>query len=95
MQTLTHNEIQALHAILEEAIVQSKDDDGDPVFHEVNFDTVKPFDDKLTQSNVYDGLAKRDYIQCGVMEDVLGKVEEFVCITPAGLEALKTARGVH
>lgn len=95
MLTPTTHEIQALTAILEEAIVQSRDDDGDPVFHEVSLDSVNPFGDKVTQSNVYDSLAKQGLVECSVMEDVLGKVEEFVCITPEGLEALKSAQGVH
>lgn len=97
MLTLTDNEVQALNAILEEAIVKSKeDDDGDPVFHEVDFVSVNPFSDALLQSDVYDSLAKKGLIECSAMEEVRsGKVTEFVCITPEGLEALKSAKGVH
>ncbi len=93
---LTSNEVQALDAILEEAIVKSKEeDDGDPVFHEVNTDNVNPFSDMRMQSDVYAGLAKRGLIECSVGEDRIGNVFEFVCITPEGLEALKSAKGVH
>lgn len=50
---LTSSEVQALDAILEEAIVKSREeDDGDPVFHEVNTNDVNPFADKRTQSDV-------------------------------------------
>lgn len=96
MLTLTDSEVQALNAIFEEAIVKSKDDDGDPVLHEVAVDSVNPFGDKLTQSNVYDSLAKNGLILSSGTEDEHGReVSEFVCITPEGLEALKSAKGVH
>lgn len=98
MLPLTHEEVQALEAILEEAIVKSKEDDGDddPVFHEVDFVSVNPFGDALLQSDVYDSLAKKGLIECSVMEEFRsGKVTEFVCITAAGYEALKSAKGVH
>ena len=59
---------------------------------------VNPFGDKLTQSSVYDVLSKKGFIECSGPagdpdeddEDV-----EFVCITPTGLDALKTAKGIH
>lgn len=96
MITLIDSEVQALSAILEEAIVQSKDEGVDPVFHEVDVDSVNPFDDLLTLSNVYDNLAKHGLIECSGTEDEDGnEVLNFVCITPDGLEALKSAKGVH
>jgi hypothetical protein len=94
--TLNDSEVLALNAILDEAIVQSKDDDGDPVYHDVNCESVNPFGDKQTQSDVYDILAKNGFIECSGMEDKEGnKLAEFVCITPQGIEALKAATGVH
>jgi hypothetical protein len=57
---LTSREVQALDAILEDAIVKSKEeDDGDPVFHEVNPNGVNPFADKRTQFDVYTSLAMK------------------------------------
>jgi hypothetical protein len=94
--TLTHDEVRALNAILDEAIVQSEAEGVDPVFHEVDVDSVNPFDDTLTQSNVYDSLAKNGLIQCSGTEDERGgEILEFVCITPDGWKALKSAKGVH
>jgi hypothetical protein len=94
---LTSEEVQALDAILNDAIVKSKEDDGDgdPVFHEVNAEGVNPFADKRTQSGVYTSLAKKGLIECSGYMDVTGKSEEYVCITPEGLEALKAAKGVN
>ena len=47
---LSSEEVQALEAILEDAIVKSKEeDDGDPIFHEVNANGVNPFADRRTQ----------------------------------------------
>jgi hypothetical protein len=93
---LTSDELQALDAILDDAIVKSKDeDDGDPVFHEVDVNGVNPFADRRTQSSVYDSLAKKGLIECSGYEDTSGVEMEFVCITPEGLEALKTAKGVN
>jgi hypothetical protein len=42
---------------------EQRGDDGDPVFHEVNAKGVNPFADKQTQSDVYDSLAKKGFIQ--------------------------------
>lgn len=94
---LTDAEAQALDAILEAALIDSQEDDGDPVFHEVDASSANPFADKQTQSDVYTSLAKRGLIECsGTVDRDTDKVqEEFVCITPAGLEALKDARGVN
>lgn len=94
---LNSREVQALNAILESAIVRSREeDDGDPVFHEVNANDVNPFTDKLTQSNVYTSLAKQGLIECSGIEDQNGgEILEYVCITPKGLAALKSANGVH
>ena len=94
---LTSREVQALDAILEGAIVKSKEeDDGDPVYHEVSANGVNPFADKLTQSNVYTSLAKKGLIECSGTEDLSGgEILEYVCITPKGLEALKSAKGVN
>lgn len=93
---LTSSEVQALDAILEEAIVKSREeDDGDPVFHEVNTHDVNPFADRRTQSDVYTRLAKKGLIECSGGEDLGGTVSEYVCITPKGLEILKSAKGVH
>ena len=92
---LNSNEIRALSAILEDAIVKSKDeDDRDPIFHEVNFKDVNPFSDACTQSDIYDILSSKGFIECSIFEDRNGS-EEFVCITPRGLEALKSASGMH
>jgi hypothetical protein len=89
--------VQALDAILEEAIVKSKEeDDGDPVFHEVNANGVNPFADQRAQSNVYTSLANKGLIECSGTGDLSGgEILEYVCITPKGLEALKSAKGVH
>ena len=94
---LTSREVQALEAILEDAIVKSKEeDDGDPVFHEVNVNGVNPFADEQTQSDVYTSLAMKGLIQCSGTEDLGGsETLEYVCITPEGLEALKSAKGVN
>jgi hypothetical protein len=94
---LTKEEVQALDAILDGAIVKSKEeDDGDPVFHEVDVKGVNPFADGRTQSGVYDSLSKKGLIQCSGSEDEDGgEILEYVCITPEGLEALKAARGVN
>jgi hypothetical protein len=96
-KVLTSREVQALDAILEDAIVKSKEeDDGDPVFHEVNANGVNPFADKRTQSDVYTSLAKKGLIECTGTEDLSGgEILEYVCITPKGLEALKSAKGVN
>ena len=94
---LTSREVQALDAILEDAIVKSKEeDDGDPIFHEVNANDVDPFADKRTQSDVYTSLAKKGLIECSGTEDLSGsEILEYVCITPKGLDALKSAKGVN
>lgn len=94
---LNGKEVQALNAILEEAIVKSEEeDDGDPVFHEVSANGVNPFADKHTQSDVYKSLAMKGFIECSGTEDLSGdEILEYVCITPRGLEALKSVKGVH
>ena len=96
IQVLNSEEVHALDAILNDAIVKSKEEDnGDPVFHEVDANGVNPFADRRTQSSVYDSLAKKGLIECSGYEDVTGKSEEYVCITHKGLEALKAAKGVN
>lgn len=96
MFNLNDREVLALDAILDSALVESKDDDGDPVFHEVEVDGANPFGDKNILDGVYDGLAKKGLIECSGTEDENGReVLEFVCITPQGLEALKAAKGVN
>jgi hypothetical protein len=94
---LTNREVEALEVILDEAIVKSKvEDDGDPVFHEVNINSVNPFADELIQSDVYTSLANKGLIECSATEDSNGdEIMEYVCITPMGLEALKSVKGVH
>lgn len=94
---LTYNEVQALDAILEVALIKSqREDDGDPVLHEVDANGVNPFGDKRTQDDVYTSLAKNGLIECSGAEDPSGaEVSAYVCITPKGLEALKAARGVN
>lgn len=95
-KVLTSREVQALEAILEDAIVKSKEDDGDPVFHEVNANGVNPFADKPTQFDVYTSLAMKGLIECSGTEDLSGgEISEYVCITPKGLEALKSVKGVN
>src|SRR5688572_19402755 len=94
VDVLTSEEVQALDAILEDAIVKSKEeDDGDPMFHEVDANGVNPFADRRTQSRVYTSLAKKGLIECS--GDVDSSDGEYVCITPEGLEALKAAKGVN
>ena len=95
MRNLSSSEVQALSAIFDEAIIKSQEDDGDPVFEEVDVETVNPFDTKVAQNLVYDSLAKKGLIECSMMETAFGEVTEFVCITPKGLKALKSAKGVH
>ena len=94
---LTSRETQALEAILDDAIIRSKkEDDGDPVFHEVDANDVNPFADKRTQSDVYTSLAMKGYIECSGSEDPSGgETLENVCITLKGLEALKSVKGVN
>jgi len=89
--------LQALDSILEEAIIKSKeDDDGDPVYHEVSVDAASPFADKRTLLEVYTSLAQKELIQCSGTEDDDGaEILDYVCITPKGLEALKSAKGVN
>ena len=94
---LTNNEMQALNAILDEALVKSKEeDDGDPLFHEVNVNDVKAFGDEQLLGDVYTILGNKGLIQCSGSVDERGnEVLEFVCITPEGLDALKSAAGVN
>lgn len=92
---LSDIEIQALNAILAEAIVESGDE-VDPVYHEVKAQRVNPFGDPTIQMAVYDNLARNGLIQCSGQEDDQGhEIVEFVCITAQGWEALKAAKGVH
>lgn len=53
---LTSKEVQALDAILDVALIKSKEeDDGEPVFHEIEVEgNVNPFPDKSTLDGVYD-----------------------------------------
>lgn len=94
---LNEFEVQALEAILAEAIVKSEEeDDGTPVFHEVNVEGVNPFGDKAVLDAVYVSLEEKGLIECSLLDELgASKPEEFVCITPKGLDALKCARGVH
>ncbi len=93
---LNKDEVQALEAILDTAIIKSKEeDDGDPVFHEVDFNDIKPPPDERTKSVVYDSLINKGLVECSIGEDATGKTWEYVCITPQGLEALKAAKGVN
>jgi len=94
---LNFNEVLALNAILEEAIVKSRDeDDGDPVFHDVNVHGVNPFPNILTQFDVYKSLTTKGFIECSGTEDSSGnEILEYVCITQKGLDALKFEAGVH
>lgn len=96
MKLLTSEEVRALDAILDRALVKStQEGDGDPIFHEVDVTGVNPFADSRTQSIVYDSLAKKGLIECSGYEDTTGATAEFVCITPEGFEALKAAKGVN
>lgn len=90
---LTNDDVMALTAILDKALEEAED--GDPEYQDVNINDVNPFPDAAMQALVYGGLSKRNFIDCSVFEDVTGKQEEFVHITPAGIEALKSAKGVH
>ena len=93
---LTENEVQSLNAILDRAIAEA--DDGDPEFQEVAAADVNPFSDTLTQSGVYGDLSTNGLVHCSGPAgepDKDDEVVEFVCITPTGLEALKSAMGVH
>lgn len=93
---LTNDEVQALDAILDEAIDQSSEDDGDPVFQEVAVEDVNPFPDEQTLDEVYTELSRKGFIQCsGLVEEDGSAVLEYVCITPEGLDALKATKGVH
>lgn len=77
---LTSEEIRVLDAILEDAIVKSEEEDGDPVFHEVKADGVNPFADKQTQANVYTRLAKKGLIECTGTENLQDvEILEYVC----------------
>ena len=96
LMELNSREVQALNTILDSALVDSKDDDGDPVFHEMDVDGVNPFADKSTLDDVYTSLSEKGLIQCSGTEDDNGaEILEYVCITPEGLEALKSAKGVN
>lgn len=93
---LSTDEVKALAAILDTAIIKSKEeDDGDPVFHEVDFEDIKPPPDERTQGVVYDSLMEKGLVECSIGEDATGKISQHVCITPEGLEALKEAKGVN
>jgi hypothetical protein len=94
---LTNKEVQVLNAILDEALLRSKEeDDGDPVFHSVEVNCVNTLADTGVQSDVFASLAKNGLIECDGTEDSSGnEVIEYVCITPKGLGALKAAKGVH
>lgn len=89
---LTNRELQALNAILEEAMIRSKeDDDGDPIFHEVSVEAINPLD-----AATYTSLTNKGLIQCSGTENENGDdTLEYVCITKEGLEAIKAANGVH
>lgn len=94
---LTNEELQALDAILDEAIVRSQaEDNGDPVFQEVDVLRVNPFADSRKQSDVFESLAKKGLIECsGLLDSDGSEAAEQVCITPAGLDALKQTKGVN
>lgn len=88
---LNNAEIHALKSILDAAIIASRQDgdDGDPVYHEVNINEVNPFHHKRVQSDVYDRLSEKGFIDGSITQFGDGAEEEHVCITPRGLEALK------
>ena len=94
---LIDSEVEALSAILDRAFAEA--DDGDPEFQEVAVADVNPFGDHMVLMTVYGPLSKHGFIQCSgpagdPFEDDDSCVEH-VCITPAGIEALKAAKGVH
>jgi hypothetical protein len=92
----TSLEVRALDAILEAALIDSKDDNGDPVFHDVDASCLTQFTDKAALSDVFENLARQGFIACSGMEDVDGnEVAEYVSITPDGLEALKAAKAMN
>jgi len=97
VHTLTNSEVQALESILDVAVVKSKEeDDGDPVFHDVSVDAVNPFADRHAQLNVYNSLAMKGLVECSMsLDEHDNEVLEFVCITPEGLQALQSAKGMH
>jgi hypothetical protein len=90
---LTEYEVMALSAILDKAIEEAED--GDPEFQEVSAKDVNPFGDPAALMVVYERLAKSGFVECSLFEDVTGKHEEYVCITPSGIQALKATSGVH
>lgn len=90
---LTEDEIKALTAIFDKAFEEAED--GDPEYQEVNIKDVNPFPDAASQALVYEALGKRDLIGGSILEDVTGEHEEFVHLTPEGVQALKAAKGVH
>lgn len=89
----TEDEVKALTAILDKAFEEAED--GDPEYQEVNIKDVNPFPDVASLALVYEALGKRDLIGSSILEDVTGKHEEFVHLTPEGVQALKAAKGVH
>ena len=92
---LNNVEAQALKSILDAATIDSKkDDDGDPIYHEINIKNVNPFHHERVQSDVYDRLSEKGLIDCSASEDKNGR-EEYVCITREGLEALKLSSGIN
>jgi hypothetical protein len=94
---LDDSELQMLSAILEEALIQSKErNDVDLEYHEIDVNNLNIFNDKLIESQVYDSLAMKDFIECSGYEDEKGdEILEYVSITPKGLVALKSLKGVH
>ena len=94
---LNDSELQMLTAILEEALIQSKEgNDVDPEYHDVDVNNLNIFNDKLIESQVYDSLAMKGFVECSGNEDENGdEILEYVSITPKGLVALKSLKGVH
>ena len=67
---LNNAEIHALKAILDAAIIaiRQEGDDGDPVYHEVNINEVNPFHHKRVQSDVYDRLSEKGFIDGSITQ---------------------------
>jgi len=62
---LNDSELQMFGAILEEALIQSKvRNDVDPEYHDIDVNNLNIFNDKLNESQVYDSLAMKGFIEC-------------------------------
>jgi|GEM_PF-3504972 len=94
---INDKELEILNALLDKAMILSKEGiTADPENHEVAVKDLKIFNDDVLESKVFDDLAIKGLIECSGNEDENGnELLEYVSITPEGLKAIKSIKGVH